>query len=368
MRSIFLRLLLLSFIISCEVKNETTDVEDPSELEILIDNISDGSGLVIVQASAKNAIEFQFFMGEHESEEPYASLEGYYEHIYSSFSSYLIEVRAYGKSGRYIKKTKQIVVPVGDIPTVGEGYTTPISYGGMDLVWTDEFDGDTLNLNNWNYDNGTGCPDLCGWGNNELEFYRNQNVSVGEGLLTIVARKENYEGSAYTSGKIVSRALQNFTYGRIDIRALLPKGQGIWPALWMLGANHQQLGWPKCGEIDIMEMIGGQGRENTVHGNMFWFENGTVDQVGQYQLDSGTFNDVYHVFTLQWDEQTIHWYVDDIPFHQISIADETKEAFHKPFYFIMNIAVGGNWPGSPNQTTIFPTQMNVDYIRVFQNK
>jgi beta-glucanase (GH16 family) len=117
-----------------------------------------------------------------------------------------------------------------------------------------------------------------------------------------------------------------------------------------------------------MEMIGGQGREDTSHGNMFWYENGTKDQVGSYKLDSGTFYDEYHVFSITWDEHAITWFVNDIPFHSISINDETKEAFHKPFYFIMNVAVGGNWPGSPDQTTVFPTQMSVDYIRVFQEK
>jgi beta-glucanase (GH16 family) len=238
----------------------------------------------------------------------------------------------------------------------------------MDLVWTDEFDGEALETKNWTYDIGTGCPNLCGWGNNELEYYRSQNVHVVGGVLTIEAREENFEGSDYTSGKIVSRGFQSFTYGRIDIRALLPKGQGIWPALWLLGENHHEVGWPRCGEIDIMEMIGGQGRENTVHGNMFWYESGTKDQVDSYQLDSGTFNDEFHVFSIIWDEQSITYYVDDNPFHQISITGEHKTAFHKPFYFIMNIAVGGNWPGSPDQTTVFPTQMNVDYIRVFQNK
>jgi beta-glucanase (GH16 family) len=366
MYRLFYFALLVLFAIACEPTPPQNGSEDPSDLEFVTDIATDGSGKVIVTATAKNTVEYRFYMGDNGTEEPYSNQNGVYEHFYELLGTYIVEVRAYGSSGRYIKATRQIVVIAGDPVTIGEGYTTPVSYEGMTLVWNDEFEGDQLNTTNWAYEEGNGCPDLCGWGNNELEYYRAENCAVYGGTLVLEARDESFEEYDYTSGKIVSRDLQSFKYGRVDIRALLPKGQGIWPALWMLGTNHYEIGWPKCGEIDIMEMIGGQGRENTVHGNMYWYENGTMNQPDFHSLDSGTFNVEYHVFSIVWNEASIQWLMNDIPFHQISITDNSKEAFHKPFYFIMNVAVGGNWPGSPDDTTVFPTQMRVDYVRVFQ--
>lgn len=366
MKNIFPLLFIIFYFFACGGMSEPINDDDPADLQIQVDNVNDGSGLVKITATSKYTTEFHFYMGEDAMADPIMKSEGQLDYSYSKLGSYNIEVRAYGKSGRYIKKEKQIFVVIGNVNTVGEGYVTPIEYEGMTFVWADEFDGEGLNALNWNFDIGTGCPNLCGWGNNELEYYRSQNVSQSGGLLTIEAKKEDFEGSEYTSGRIKSRGLQNFTYGRVDIRALLPKGQGIWPALWMLGSNQPSVGWPECGEIDIMEMIGGQGRENTVYGNMFWNEQGPVDQLGSYTLDAGTFNDEFHVFSIIWDEQNITWLVNDNPFHQVNITDEKKDAFHNPFFFLMNVAVGGYWPGIPDQTTTFPVQMHVDYIRVFQ--
>lgn len=365
MNRLFLYLLIFSFTAACSPNTETKS-NDPSELVIETDISTDGSGKVIVTAHAKNAIEFRFYMGDNGSGEPYSNQNGIYEHEYQTLGTYTIEVRAYGLSGRYIKKTKQIVVLTGDPVTTGDGYITPTFYEGMNLVWNDEFEGSNLNSNNWDYEIGDGCPNLCGWGNNELEYYRSQNCSVSDGVLTIEARKEAFQGREYTSGRIISRDLQVLKYGRVDIRALLPKGQGLWPALWMLGTNQPSIGWPSCGEIDIMEMIGGSGRENTVGGNVYWYDNGKLDFPGHITLDTGTFNDEFYVFTMIWDDTEIKWLVNDVPYHSISILGSDKAAFHKSFYFIMNVAVGGNWPGSPNGTTIFPTSMKVDYIRAFQ--
>ncbi len=156
-----------------------------------------------------------------------------------------------------------------DIPT--QGLTSPNTYPGMTLVWSDEFDGSTLNEANWSHETGNGQN---GWGNNELQFYRPQNTRIQDGHLVITAKKEAFGGREYTSSRIITKGKQQFRYGRVDIRASLPKGQGIWPALWMLGSNFDTVSWPACGEIDIMEMVGGNGRENTVHGTVHWEHDG----------------------------------------------------------------------------------------------
>jgi beta-glucanase (GH16 family) len=160
---------------------------------------------------------------------------------------------------------------------------------------------------------------------------------------------------------------KEFKYGRVDIRAALPKGQGIWPALWMLGSNFSDVGWPMCGEIDIMELVGGDGKDNIVHGTTHWDNNGSyANYGGSYRLPTGIFNDEFHVFTIIWDESKIAWLVDDKQYHSIDISPAALSEFRQEFFFIFNVAVGGNWPGSPDGTTEFPQRMIVDYVRVFQ--
>ncbi len=358
--------LIMFSIVACDDGNnpDNDNPGDPANLNLDILVYEDLTGIVVVSATAENAVEYHYFMDDG-TEVPFISSSGTYEYTYAKSGSYNIQVRAYGSSGRYISKEKRVLVAADEPVDIGLGYSTPISYEGYELVWNDEFDGTSLDEDSWGYDIGTGCPDLCGWGNNELEYYKPENVWVSNGVLTIEARKENFGGREYTSGKIVTRGKEAFQYGRIDIRATLPKGQGLWPALWMLGTNQPAVGWPKCGEIDIMEMIGGSGREKTIGGNVYWDNNGTVDQPESYTLSEGTFADKYFVFTIIWDEQEIKWFVDDIEYHSFSITTSDRTEFQNPFYMIFNVAVGGNWPGSPDETTIFPTRMQVDYVRVF---
>ena len=255
--------------------------------------------------------------------------------------------------------------PEVTIPTTG--YTTPESYAGMTLIWQDEFTGDVVNEDFWTFEIGNGSS---GWGNNELQYYRKENTYIKEENLVIEAKQEFFSGSNYTSSRMITKDKFDFQYGRVDIRAALPKGQGIWPALWMLGANFSEVGWPYCGEIDIMEMVGGSGRENTVHGTLHWDNNGsyacTCEQGNSYTLNSGTFADEYHVFSITWDETAISWYVDDTIYKTVDITPAALSEFRDNFFFIFNVAVGGNWPGSPNSTTVFPQRMIVDYVRVFQ--
>ena len=258
-----------------------------------------------------------------------------------------------------------VVAPVKEYPE--KGYTTPKTYAGRELVWADEFEGTGLDEKIWNYELGDGCPGNCGWGNNELQYYRKENTSVKEGYLFIKANYESVGGKLYTSSRLTTQNKFNFKYGRVDIRAALPKGKGIWPALWMLGKNINTVGWPKCGEIDIMEMVGGSGSDNQVHGTAHWDNGGSHAQYGgNTKLASGIFNDEFHVFSITWDEKYIRWYLDDKEYQVIDISPAGLSELREEFFLIFNVAVGGNWPGNPDGSTTFPQKMVVDYVRVFK--
>ncbi len=350
---------------SCEAE-EMPDQMDPANLVVDISEHPEISGKVVIEASAENAVQYELRVGSSTSPAD-SNATGLFEYTFFQPGIYMIDIRAYGSSGRYLRQEiPYTVVFEQDSVTAEDGYITPLHYEGYDLVWHDEFEGDQINENHWVFEIGDGCPNLCGWGNNELQYYRWDNAWVSNGVLTIEARKENFGGRGYTSSRIKTQGRESFKYGRIDIRALLPEGQGIWPALWMLGDNIVTVGWPTCGEIDIMEMIGGNGRENQVHGTLHWNSNGHAQAGGSYTKSSGTFAEEYHVFTIIWDASTIVWYVNDVKSHEINISPAHMAAFQREFFFIFNVAVGGNWPGSPNQTTRFPQQMRVDYVRVFQ--
>jgi beta-glucanase (GH16 family) len=255
-----------------------------------------------------------------------------------------------------------------DLPD--EGYSTPTSYPGFTLEWSDEFSGAQVNTADWGFDLGDGCPNVCGWGNNELEWYTNtkNNVFVTDGKLVIEAQKENAGGKNYTSTRMKTQGKRNFQYGRIDIRAKLPIGKGIWPALWMLGEDITTVGWPACGEIDIMEYLGHN--PDRVYGTGHW---GSSFAAHQYQSDSITvsgnlFSKEFNVFSVVWEQDKITWLMNDQPYHELTPATTglPDYAFNKPFFFIFNVAVGGNWPGNPDATTTFPQRMIVDYVRVFK--
>lgn len=253
-----------------------------------------------------------------------------------------------------------------DIPD--GGYITPEDYPGYNKVWSDEFDGDALNLNDWTHELGN-----SGWGNNEWQYYtdRTENAYLSDGVLTIEAKKENYEGASYTSARLITKDKKTFFHGRVDVRAILPEGQGIWPAIWMLGNDISTVGWPACGEIDIMELVGHE--PSTVHGTAHWGPQGQTfsHYKGEgYPLQDGTkFSENYHVFSIIWESGKIEWYVDDNKFFTLTTTDVNGVyPFDDEFFFIMNIAVGGNWPGYPDETTVFPQKMIVDYIRVFERE
>ncbi|MBI1772047.1 MAG: glycoside hydrolase family 16 protein [Burkholderiales bacterium] len=250
-------------------------------------------------------------------------------------------------------------------PVLEPSVTTQVSNPIWELVWQDEFDGSTLDHSKWQEETGGD-----GWGNHELQFYtsRTENLRLAEGKLIIEARKENYSGREYTSARIKTAGLQETTYGRFEARIKIPAGQGTWPAFWMLGNNISTAGWPNCGEIDIMENIGKEPAtiHGTVHGPGY---SGAQGNGRPYSLASGKFADEYHIYAVEWEATEIRWYVDGIQYHSVR-PDQLagKWVFDHPHFLILNLAIGGDWPGTPDASTVFPQQMLVDYVRVFKRK
>jgi beta-glucanase (GH16 family) len=232
------------------------------------------------------------------------------------------------------------------------------------LVWSDEFNGNALDGAKWAYEIGDGCPNLCGWGNNESQYYTSSpnNVKVDTGYLHIIAKEEQYQGSNYTSGRIKTQGRYDFQYGKIEARIKMPVGQGIWPAFWMLGTNITAVSWPQCGEIDIMEHINSA---PDIHGTIHYNLNSSYNFIGQSTTCDVT---QFQLYTVEWDEDDIKWFVNGTLFHQVNITNgmNSTEEFHNPFFLLLNLAVGGNWPGGPNASTPSTSTMLVDYVRVYQ--
>lgn len=234
------------------------------------------------------------------------------------------------------------------------------------LVMQDEFDvNGAPNSAFWGYNIGTGSN---GWGNNELEYYtdRSQNIKIEDGMLKITATKESYLGSEYTSARILTKGKFEQKYGRIEARIKMPWGKGLWPAFWLVGANSETVSWPQCGEIDIMEYLGNMPTSvfGTVHGPGY---SGGEAITKTYALQNSRFDTDFHVFGIEWGENYINYYVDDVLYNQITPKDVSGEwVFNQPFYIILNLAVGGNLPGRPNTETTFPQTMLVDYVRVYK--
>ncbi|WP_299520420.1 glycoside hydrolase family 16 protein [Winogradskyella sp.] len=252
------------------------------------------------------------------------------------------------------------------------------------IVMQDEFNVDGApNPSMWTYDIGDGSDQgIPGWGNEELQYYtdRPENVVVENGMLVITAREESFENSSYTSARITTQNLFEQQYGRFEARIRLPLGKGLWPAFWLLGNDCDQNPWPNCGEIDIMEYLGDEPTVvfGSVHGPGY---NGGDSVSKDYELENNRFDTEFHIFGIEWSPNRINYYVDDVLYQSLtpeSIADEAEESiadsdldnagewvFNRPFYIIMNIAVGGNLPGPPNAETVFPQRMFVDYVRVY---
>jgi len=255
--------------------------------------------------------------------------------------------------------THQLIIPE-------TGFVSPDSYDGMTMVWGDNFD--TIDETNWSFDIGTGCDQgICGWGNDELQSYAKENASIVDGNLVIEARIGS--GSIYTSSKLLTKGKRSFKFGRIDIRAAMPKGQGMWPGIWMLGDNIDEVGWPACGEIDIMEMVGGGEKDSETHGTVHWESNtGYANYGGSKKIEGSKLSENFHVYSIVWDEEKIVWLIDNEEYHVIDTTPGHLSEFRDEFYLILNVAVGGNWPGPPDNSTLFPQWMIVDYIKYFKRE
>src|SRR4051812_26369616 len=245
---------------------------------------------------------------------------------------------------------------------------------GWRLVWSDEFNGPTgsaVDSTKWSFDIGG-----KGWGNNELETYTNRtaNAHLDGGSLIIKAIKETFTGADgitrdYTSARLLTKNKFSQAYGRFEARIRIPYGQGIWPAFWLLGANIDTAHWPNCGEIDIMENIGKEPSivHGTFHGPSYSVSGGVS---ASYTMPtSQKFSDDFHPFAVEWDPDVMRFYVDSVLYKTRTPADlpaNTSWVFDHPFFIILNVAVGGGWPGKPGATTVFPQQMQVDYVRVYK--
>jgi beta-glucanase (GH16 family) len=234
------------------------------------------------------------------------------------------------------------------------------------LVWQDEFEGASgqlPDLSKWAFDIGTD------WGNAQLEYDTDcpENASLdGDGHLAIIARREDYAGQSFTSARIKTHDLYEQTYGRFEARIKLPSGQGIWPAFWLLGSNIETVGWPQCGEIDIMEYRGQEPTKilGTVHGPGY---SGGEGITKSYTLKNESFDAGFHIFAIEWGTDYINFYVDDVLYNKITQKDvHGVWVYDHPFFIIMNVAVGGSFVGSTNDETIFPQTMLVDYVRVYK--
>ena len=236
------------------------------------------------------------------------------------------------------------------------------------LVWSDEFDGDALNLGNWNIQTGDGCDlGICGWGNDEAQYYREQNITVEDGLLKITAKRESFGGKAYTSARITTKDKQDFKFGHLEARIRLPEGGGLWPAFWMLSTDEVYGGWPQSGEIDIMEWVGNEPDEllGTIHFGQPWPNNSLSGSElrRRYEDWSGEF----HTFAVDWTADRITWYVDGVSYGTKTRNDlgGQRWPFDQDFHFLLNMAVGGTL-GGQIASDIFPATMEVDYVRVYE--
>ncbi len=243
---------------------------------------------------------------------------------------------------------------------------------GKQLVWSDEFSSaGQPDPSKWNYDLGDGCPNVCGWGNNELEYYTkdSKNVRVENDMLIIEAHKDSLGGKAFTSTRLVSKFKGDWLYGRIEVKAKLPRGKGTWPAIWMLSTDWKYGGWPASGEIDIMEHVGYD--PGVIHGTIHTESYNHIKQTQKEgKIIISDAQEEFHIYAIDWAKNKMEFYVDGKLYHSIlKGANDTSNEwpFDQRFHLIMNLAVGGNWGGAQGvDDSIWPQKMEVDYVRVYQ--
>ncbi len=273
---------------------------------------------------------------------------------------------------------KGLAVVVGimlSAPTLTQAAGGP--QGNWNIVWSDEFNGSSIDTNNWTFDIGNGSG---GWGNNELQYYtaRPQNIYVSNGLLHIVAQRESYHGCRYTSAKMRTRGHFSQKYGRFEFRARLPQGKGYWPAFWLMPESATYGPWAASGEIDVMENKGAN--PSNVMGTIHFggtFPRNTHSHGPSYNFPAGDSVTNFHLYAVEWTSNAIRWYVDDHLYEtqtawwsasgpaSATVRNPYPAPFNQPFFVIMNLAVGGNFDGNPDDATVFPGEVQVDYVRVY---
>ena len=304
----------------------------------------DGSGVVNVQVSATDAVRYELKFG---NDDLVSTSNGSVTYTFSmtGTNNYLISAFAYSSTDNSISTFQNVSVFVDN--------------GQPQLIWSDEFNTNgTPDASKWNYDVGAG-----GWGNSEAQYYtdRSDNVIVENGLLKIIPRKENYMGAEYTSARLKTQNLFDFTYGRVDVRAKLPQVEGTWPAIWLLGSNFPTVGWPTCGEIDIMEQTGWD--KSTVLATCHWL-NQSDSSNASYGLTTTISNATtsFHVYSVEWTETYIKMFVDDVEYYVIDL--NASLPFDSDFFLILNVAMGGSLGGTIDSG--FTTDiMEIDYVRVY---
>ena len=272
------------------------------------------------------------------------------------------------KNNNLIKKSILFASTLFLILSCNSDENQEIEQRNWELTWSDEFDGAAGALpdaSKWSFDIGTGEN---GWGNNELQYYTNrpENISTdGTGNLIITARRESFSTSQYTSARIKTKGLFTQKYGRFEARLITPYGQGLWPAFWMLGSNIDEVAWPQCGEIDIMELRGQL--PSTVNGSLHGPGYSAANAIsGSFAMEFSRFDTDYHIFAVEWDVNKIDFFVDGFLYKRFTKSDVPGEwVFDNDFYMLLNVAVGGNYVGSPNSGTPFPQKMTIDYVRVY---
>lgn len=326
-----------AFFTSCSKDDDTNQSIIPSNLSVNAVVSTDNSGNVSFNATATNAVTFDFDYGNGVFQ---TVVSGIVTYKYPASGTYTVNVIAKSSTGNTVSKSVQVTVSVTN-----------------SLVWSDEFNtAGAPDPSKWGYDIGAG-----GWGNGEAQYYTNrpENAVVQGGVLKITAIKENFSGSAYTSARLLTKGKFSFKYGKVEARAKLPAGVGTWPAIWMLGNNISTVGWPDCGEIDIMEHKGSE--LNKIYGTLHYPGHSGGNANGSTKIISNATTE-FHKYSMEWSAAFIKIYVDDQLFH--TFANSSSVPFNQDFFLILNVAMGGTFGGSIDPA-FTNASMEIDYIRVY---